>query len=263
MKKTLMVVLSLLIVFLNFGSIAEAMPTEKEPKPEFRLVAGEIEEGEITAELLKGFSSWKELYEKLVPIQYKGPNHYKSYEDWHLVNTIEGMERTMTVPVYHNMEYTSFSYGGIDLKKVSYDRIMNKVRELVKIHNKDVPEEWELVMDSRITNDEFLTIELKTKNVLFTPATQIGQRVKLKKGTKYWESAYGDGSGRYGILSKDTECNVTGYAYLDENRINIVESYVGNEKKDIFPWEYRLVHISTNKADLGWVWAEDCDVKDE
>lgn len=263
MKKTLMVVLSLLVVFLNFGTIAKAMPTEKEPKTEFRLSAEAVEEGDITAELLKGFSSWKELYDELVPMQYKGPKHYNSYEDWHLVNIMDGISRTMTVPVYHNMEYTSFNYGGLDLKEVSYDRFMNKVHDIIDVYNKDAAEERKLVMDTRVTNSQFLSVELKSQNTLFTPATQIGQRVKLKKGTKYWESAYGDGSGKYGILSEDIECNVTGYAYLDENRENIIESYVGDEKKDIFPWENRLVHISTDNTDLGWVWAEECDVQEE
>lgn len=96
---------------------------------------------------------------------------------------------------------------------------------------------------------------------VINPITSIGQLARVELGTVYWETSQNFGSGKYGIVSNnnayipdDLIVMVNGVAYLDDNNNILSSSYgITQEIEDIKIYKNRMLHISANGVDLGWV----------
>lgn len=278
MKKLFAIVLGMALMFSSFTARAEAISldtqtqsTESQISLTDSIETKEVEDGKLTLELLQQMSSWEELVNTAIPISDSSYKHIENKEDFYTVMLINGINHKLSLPVYHSAEYISHGLGGIKLKEIDYDRLMQKYQTIIDIYN--ASDELQLVWNPKILNENYMQVDITSTNVIAMkhPATKVGQQVVLKQGATYWESAWNDGSGKYGIatdtnryIPEDYIVTVNGFAYyLDESRTTIMESYykpydeLGEQESDIKPWKFRMVHICTETTDLGWVYAED------
>lgn len=227
-------------------------------------------EEKLTINLLKQMPSWDELVKTALPISNEGYGNIENLEDRYSVLFIRALNEPMVAPIYHNTKYIATMFGGIRLSTIDVGRLMEKFHTITSIYNGS--NELQIEIEPTILNDTYMQVNVMSTNTkdLNNPATYIGEKVTLKSGTKYWESSWNDGSGSYGIATDDNpqipddfEVFVNGVAYLDEDRITILTSnYVPyseleNQETQIKVWEHRMLHICTENADLGWVYAED------
>ena len=278
MKKLFAIALGMALMFSSFTARAETISLDiqtRSPEPRFSLTDSietkEVEDGKLTLELIQQMSSWEELVNTTLPISDISWNNIENKEDFYCVMLIESINKRMTVPVYHDEEYISCGLGGISLKKIDYTRLMQKYQEIIDIYN--ASNNLQVVWETKILNEDYMQVNIKSTNVIDIehPVTQVGQKAILKNRAIYWESAFNDGSGKYGVatdtnhyIPEDYIVTVNGFAYYsDENRTTISESYyapydeLGEKECDIKLWEFRMVHICTETTDLGWVYAED------
>lgn len=250
---------------------AEAKSETKETvRTKQEATKNEFKEEKLTNEFFSKISSWQELKKIALPIS-GGYENIENKEDYWCVILIESIDKTVTAPVYHDAEYVSAGLGGISLQEIDYDSLMNKYQKIIDIYN--TTHQLQLVWNSEILNENYMQVKVNSTNAIEMnhPVTQIGQKVVLKKGAIYWESAGNDGTGKHGIAT-DTNyyipdnyiVTVNGFAYYsDETRTTIKESYhksyneLGEQEYSIKPQEFRMVHICTETTDLGWVNAED------
>ncbi len=281
MKKLLAIVLSMLLMFsanarqdnirkdnetlhlkVEQGFMATDLQKHQEPK---------LEDGKISIEILTQIASWEELQNTVIPISEIDASRITNKEDWYCVLLIQGISETKTVTAYHNMEYVAMGLGSISIKEVDYDRLLTKFQRIIGIYNSD--HELKLSWTVQIVNEQLAKVEVNSINLteIDNPIEEIGQKVEIKQGTLYWESAYDNGSGQYGIatdsnpyIPRDFIVTVNAVAYYtDENRTTVGESvYVdwdelGNPKNEIKLWKFHMLHICTQDTDLGWVYPED------
>lgn len=278
MKKLFAIVLGTALMFSSFTARAEAIsPDAQTQSPESQvhltdsIETKEVEDGKLTLELLRQMSSWEELVNTAVSISDSSYKHTKNKEDFYTMMLINGINQKSSLRIYHGAEYISHGFGGIELKKIDYDRLMQKYQTIIDIYN--ACNDLQLVWNPKILNEDCMQVNVTSTNAIAMshPATKVGQQVVVKQGATYWESAWNDGSGKHGIatatnsyIPEDYIVTVNGFAYyLDESRTTIMESYykpcdeLAEQESDIKPWEIRLVHICTETTDLGWVYAED------
>lgn len=224
-----------------------------------------VEDGKLTLELLSQMSSWDELVKTAVPISGSYRN-IENKEDLYCVWLIEGINnKHLSVSVYHDEMYIAYCLGGIDLEEIDDQRMLSKFRTIIDIYNHF--NDLYLMWDYDILNERYLSIEVQSKNYIWmcNPVREIGQQVRVRRNTKYFESAWGDGSGKFGVTKfpNDIIFTVNGVAYLDENWECVLESYytpyseLGENEPEITTWERRMLHICTEDRDYGWAYAED------
>lgn len=177
------------------------------------------------------------------------------YVNW----LVEGIKDPRTIPTYHDTPYVSYCLAGISLEEVDYGWLMEKFQLVIDDYNS--LHDLQLKMTSEITNEVYLSIEVKSTNLeyLEKPVNRVGQLAHVELGTVYWESSQNFGSGKSSMVSTKNvyipdNCIVTvnGVAYLDYKG-NILYSSYGN-MQGIQIWEKRMFHICANGIDLGWVY---------
>lgn len=275
MKKLFAIVLGLIIIFSTFSVRAEVSAQNTENiSPETIVSSLQTEnsvktDGLVTLEFLRQISSWKELTDTVLPIGDEYQN-IENKEDFYVVLMIDAISETNTIPIYHNEEYIKTGVGGIRLKEIDSNRLMLKYRAIIDIYN--ASNKLQLIFEPIMLDGECMQVDVNSTNVFYLEhlATKLGQHVTLKPNTKYWESAWNDGSGKFGVatdtnmyIPEDGVVTVNGVAYFDETRTNVLESYyvpyneLGGHEINIKYYECRMIHICTETTDLGWVYAED------
>ncbi len=257
MKKTSAILIIMTFLLLSVNTQVEAANI---PQGEAVVTATEnqVQDGKITMEFLAQLSSWEELKNTVLPMA----ETYQNKEDFYCVMLIRSLDKPMVSPIYHDAEYIKIGFGGIKLNEIDYNRLMNKYQTIIDIYN--ASKEIQVGLETRIS-ESILQVYVSSDNVFYmenTP-TKIGQKVFLKPGTTYWESCYNDGSGRQGVVTDNDNSivRVNGVAYLDENW-TVVGSYykpyneLGETEVDINTSERRMLHICTEKSELGWIFAE-------
>ena len=276
MKKLFAIVLSLTLIFSTFGVRAKSVTFDDPPL--FHTASlntsaeidkqKELKDGKLTLEFLEKISSWKELVNTTLPISDNYDN-IENKEDYYSVMLIRSLTKTRRIYIYHDAKYVKATLGGINLKQIDYDRLMKKFQAIINIYN--ASNELQLVWESKILSENYMQVDVKSTNLIAFdyPAGIVGQQVVLKADSIYWESAWNDGSSRFGIATDDN-CYIpedhivtdNGVAYLDKNRANVIKSYykpyaeLGEDEIDINFWKFRMLHICTETTDLGWVYAE-------
>lgn len=249
MKKLFAIVFIMFFLLTSFNAQAEAADTN----PNL--------DGKITLEFLNQMSSWEELVNTALPIWENSYNNIENKEDFYCIMLIKSIDAPMMLPIYHNEEYIKVGFGGIKLKEIDEDRLFLKYQQIINIYN--VSNELQLVLESKILSENNMQFYVYSTNVIECEnlATEVGQLVKLKAGTNYWESCYNNGSGNHNVISEDCVVTVNGVAYMDENWTNVVESYYKPYdelvEQEIVISKRRMLHVCTESTDLGWVYAED------
>lgn len=278
MKKLFAIALVMDFMLSGITARAETVSPDTQPQssePQSSLTdfveTKEAEDGKITLELLQRITSWKELTNTAFSISDSNCNDTTNKEDFYCIMLITSINKRSTAPVYHDEEYISQSIGGIRLKEIDYNRLMQKYQKIIDIYN--TSNNLQLVWKTKLLNEEIIQVDIKSTNISDReqPVTQVGQKAILKNGAIYWESAQNDGSGKHEVatdtnhyIPEDYVVTVNGYAYYsDKSRTTISESYytpygeLGGKECDIKGSEFRMVHICTETTDLGWVYAED------
>ncbi len=274
MKKFASVVLSIVILMLssltvwaeNTGSNQwnlHQASYENENETEIQ----EVEDGELTLELLQRTNSWEELVNTTLPISDQGWKKIKNREDYYCVMLIESINKKMIAHIYHDQEYISVGLGGIKCKEIDCDRLLHKYKEIIRIYNES--NKLQLVWETKPLSFDCIQINIESTNVaeLERPATMIGQKVVVKEGTVYWQSADNDGTGNFGVITDD-DCvaTVNGVAYYTDKNCTKIEECIYStfnelgEKEDVYieTYKFRMLHICTKNSDLGWVYPESC-----
>jgi hypothetical protein len=232
----------------------------------------EVEDGKLTLELLEQIESWEELCNKVLPISDVDRANIDNKEDQCCVALIESINVRNKSHVYHDQEYISVGLVGIPMKGMNYNRLIQKYNEIIRIYNES--NDLYLVWESKPLSGNCFQINVESTNSIDmrNPATKVGQKVILKPGIKYWESAENDGSGKYDTVTKNNThiprggvVTVNGYAYYTDDSRNTIEelyyrsySEIGDKEAHIIePWRFRMLHICTPTTDLGWVYPED------
>lgn len=200
---------------------------------------------------------WEELVNK--------SQYITSEEDKYVSWLINGINKTQTIPIYHDTCYVKYGMGGIALEKVDYDRLMQKFQRVIDLYNHYHDEELQLEITPKILNELYMQVDVKSANLeyLENPVTCMGQLAHLELrssiGVVYWESSQNFGSGKHGLatinnayIPNDLVVTVNGVAYLDDYG-NIISSSYGTTQ-EIEIWKKRMIHISANGIDLGWVY---------
>ena len=200
---------------------------------------------------------WEELVNKSQSIT--------SEEDKYVSWLINGINKTQTIPIYHDTCYVNYGMGGIALEKVDYDRLMQKFQRVIDLYNHYHDEDLQLEITPKILNELYMQVDVKSANLeyLENPVTCMGQLAHLELrssiGVVYWESSQNFGSGKHGLatinnayIPNDLVVTVNGVAYLDDYG-NIISSSYGTTQ-EIEIWKKRMIHISANAIDLGWVY---------
>lgn len=228
-----------------------------------------IPDGKLTLDIIENWSgSWKEFVNYTVPLNLSYAN-IESVEDQYCVMLIKGINRKMVAPIYHDEEYVKLGLGGLRVQEVTLSRLLHKFRAIIELYNRT--NEFDLVWEPKMLSEKIMQVDIESTNVEWTehPALTIGQIVQVKKGAKYWESSWNDGSGKYGIVTDSNPyfaegrvIRVNGVAYLDENWTNVLSSYYcpyskldGNTTQ--IDLSRRMLHLCSGTTDLGWFYAED------
>lgn len=240
MKKIFALVTIVLAVILSsFTANAEVKSASKEAADDSTLTLEVIEE-----------LSWKELVDKA--------QYVSSEEDQYIKWLVINIGKRNMIPEYHNTEYIKCSVSGISTDGIESRRLTRKCEEVINLYNSS--HSLELILDISYKNSR-LNIKIKSKNLKYLehPVTQVGQSAKIELGALYWQSSQSFGSGKYGIVSKENRnipdnyiVTVDGVAYLDDNG-NILSAEFGNNSK-IELFNKRMLHISADGSDLGWVY---------
>lgn len=227
----------------------------------------EVEDGKLTLEVLQQMSTWKELVNMTLPISDNSRNNIENKEDFYCVMLIENINERSIATVYHDQEFISVGLGGIKRNEIDYERMMRKYKEIIRIYNES--NKLQLVWETKSLSFDCIQVNVESTNVaeLERPAIMIGQKVILKEGTVYWQSAYNDGTGEFGVWTdEDCVATVNGVAYYtDKTRTKIEECIYSTfdelgEKEDIYieTYKFRMLHICTKNSDLGWIYPESC-----
>lgn len=220
----------------------------------------------LSLEYLSKVSSWEDLTSTNLTVV----NSHSKPEDTYVKMFIRDISQKKKMPIYHDIEYVSECVAGIRLDEINYDQLMQKFQTVINLYNKS--NELQLTFEPHILNEILMEVNVSSTNIAFLKAspTRIGTLVLIRDGAKYWESSHNDGSGKYGVatsenhyIPKDFVVMINGFAYFDESKTNVVEHFYtpyneieGNGEK-IKLNEPRMLHICTEAADLGWVYAED------
>lgn len=269
MKKLLAIALGTVIMFSSLTARVCAISPDTLQAETIKVE--EAENGRLTMEFLEQMSSWEELVNTVLPISDIIRNDTENEEDIYCLMLIEGINKKLTAHIYHNEEYVSLGLGGINLEEIDYCRFLRKCQEIIDIYN--AYNDLELVWEPQILNEKYMQIDVKSTTAIdmSNPATQMGQKVVIKHDSIYWESAWHDGNGKYGIaadtngyIPENSIVTVNGVAYYsDESRADIVGIYykpydeLGEQGVDIVSWKIRMLHVCTETTDLGWVYPED------
>ena len=188
-----------------------------------------------------------------------------SEEDKYVSELSNGINKTQTMPAYHDTCYVRYIIGGIALEKVDYDRLMQKFQRVIDRYNQYHDEDLQLEITPKILNEHNMQVEVNSANLKYlgNPVTCMGQLAHLELrssiGVVYWESSQNFGSGKHGLatinnayIPNDLVVTVNGVAYLDDYG-NIISSFYGTTQR-IEIWKKRMIHISANGIDLGWVY---------
>lgn len=292
MKKLFAIVLGIALMLTSFTATAGAVEpaTKSSPMTLFpydspeqetlemirRITDAEVNneaipDGKLTLDVIENWSgSWEEFVNMTLPLEPINYAIIENVEDQYCVMLIRGINRKMSLPIYHDKEYVSLGLGGLRVKEVQLSRLLTKFHSIINLYN--ATNEFQLVWEPKMLSEEILQVDVNSTNVerVEHPAQFIGQKVQLRKGALYWESSWNDGSGKYGMatdgnsfIPEDYIVTVNGCSYLDENWTNVTESYytpynmLGTQGLSIQTSKRRLLHICTETADLGWVYAED------
>lgn len=243
MKNLFAIVLMLLAAPLStFGSTTTSATETLETHSQVMSSTATLEEdtSTLTVEFIKN-STWDRLLSQ--------DNFIKTEEDKYLNWLIEHIQKPLFTPVY-SQQYISFSIGGIRLEDIDTIRFCEKVHQVVALYNSSNSLQLK-------TNVEFyensLSIECKSSNLdyLENPVTATKKTAHVRADTVYWESSENFGSGKSGMISGGSLVTVNGVSYLDDNG-NILSSYY-DVPTEIDIWEKRMLHISLNGINLGWV----------
>lgn len=276
MKKKFAVVLCAIIIMISsFTAYAEDTEFSQwdPPKASYdNIETEEVEDGKLTLELLDQMDSWEELINTALPVSYIDRANIENKEDRCCVMLMECINVRNKAHVYHDQEYISVGLGGIRLEEIEYERMLKKYQKIIEIFNES--NDLHLVWEAKPLSGNCFQINVESTNSIEmrNPATKVGQKVILKPGIKYWESAANDGSGKYDTVTKKNTyiprggvVTVNGYAYYTDDSRNTIEelyyrsySEIGDKEAHIVePWRFRMLHICTPTTDLGWVYPED------
>lgn len=258
MKKLFAFTLVVFILLSNFTVRAETSSNENETAVALQEECNSLEDNStLTIEVISELF-WDELVDKSHSIT--------SEEDRCVSWLINAVDEPQTIPAYPDETYISYSQGGIPLNNIEYDRLMQKFYCVIELYNHY--HNLQLELTPKILNELYMQIDVKSTNLRYleNPVTQIGQlaHIDLRNGgsIRYWESSQNFGSGKSGMaslnnpyLSNDLIVTVNGVAYLDDDGNIISSSYGGSDEINF--WEKRMLHISANGIDLGWVYPTD------
>lgn len=183
-------------------------------------------------------------------------NTNKKLEDTYVNYLSEGINKTQVIHAYHDIRYVQYSLGGIQLKKIDYNRLLNKFQKVIDSYNYYHSLKLEFI--PRILNEHYMQIDVQSTNVkiLNKPVVFIGQQAHIEsinssvEGIFCWEYSENYGSGKYKIIN-DTNVTVDGVAYLDDAGEVISSSY--EYQQLILVGKKRMLHISTDEVE-GWVY---------
>lgn len=271
MKKIFAMLLSAVLLASLAIPVAADTPTNEAKS------TSEDTDAKITLELIRGMSSWDELVKTIV--------HTLIPKDGKIglgdVNNDDDICWTLATGI--NMAFDKVSNGILTEIDDSYlfprewiideSSLIEKLQAIVEVFNQS--NNIYLACDYEINTDNnvliFRTLSINAIEMDF-PAGYVGEKVAVKNGTTYWESPIYDGVRKYGIASPKENPNipknyvvyVNGYVYYKtEARDDILESYyvpyedLGSQNKEFTPDVPCMIHICTEKADLGWVWPGD------
>lgn len=261
MKKLFAFTLTLSILLSSFTVRAEDTTLNTENVPTESETSVNVQETEIvednstlTIDVIEELF-WEELVNKSQSIT--------SEEDKYVSWLINGIDNTQTIPAYHDTCYVKYGIGGIALEKVDYDRLMQKFQRVIDLYN--YYHDLQLEITPKILNELYMQVDVNSTNLeyLENPVTCVGQLAHLELrssiGVVYWESSQNFGSGKHGMatinnayIPNDLVVTVNGVAYLDDYG-NIISSSYGTTQ-EIEIWKKRMIHISANGIDLGWVY---------
>lgn len=184
--------------------------------------------------------------------------------DQYTRDMIIGISSKTRATLYHNLEFVSIKiavdHAAIDSMEWDY-----RFRWIIQIYNKSRNED--LLWRAKGLENGNMQYIFESANCcrLQCPATKLGQKVKIISGSKYYESAWNDGTGKSGIatnsnpfIPKDFEVTVNGVAYYDSIERNHVTNVVFDDEKatQIDLTRPRMVHVRTENGDLGWFYPE-------
>ena len=219
------------------------------------------EDGLITIEYIKSLS-WEEIsnnYEKL----------FNNGDDLYLRNIVKYIGRE---EFDFRKENLVSHNGQVYLKNTDYKTMCEKIQIIVDAYN--ISNEIQIAVYTRLYDDEpgHMEINILSSNC---PATYVGEEVEIKWGAIFYESSKGFGSGEWNttftidckghgfatpsFIPEDYIVLINGVSYLDEDG-NIISSYyksydeikANNIKIPIDTSKAYMLHICTNKRDLGW-----------
>lgn len=180
---------------------------------------------------------------------------------------IIGISQKKTAPLYHRIHFVSAKVS-VNHKLIDSLDWDYRFRAIIQLYNRSKNEDlrWRgKQLEDGTFQYCFDSVEYCQ---LQSQASEIGQTVRIIPGTKYFESAWFDGSGKTGIVTEsnpyipeDFSVIVNGVAYLDTNRNYVTEviydvsgNLSGTPIKIGLP---RLVHVCTKDGtNLGWVYPE-------
>ena len=220
----------------------------------------ETPDGTLTIENIKQ-STWEELLKKIQNIT--------SFEDKYVQCLVEALKEPQTIPIYHDTEYESYCMAGLRLDDIDTNRMIQKCQAVVDLYNASHSLQLEMTYKFYPTSMSF---DIKSTNLkdIENPVMEIGQFAVVKEGTVYWETSQDFGSGKHNTVTpsniyvpQDRIVTVNAVSYLSEDG-NINSSFYRtfdqlqqqNPNVQIEIWQKRMVHICTDKTDLGWVYPE-------
>ena len=208
--------------------------------------------GFLTVEVIEN-SFWEELTVK--------SNTIVSDEDMYISWVINSINNPSSVPCYPGDPYISFTITDIPINRINPERLICKLDRVIALSNYYHPE-LQVTMCPKILNAFEMQIDIDSTNVAFmnSPVTYVGQSAYIRPDSLYWEKSETFGAGKFGRIIPENpyipdECivQVTGVSYLDDNG-NVISS---SNKNEINIWSKRMIHVSVNGTDLGWVYPTD------
>ncbi len=264
MKKTLFAIVLTACVLSSFNARALATAHEPmSPEPQTSMLnSTKLEDTAdgITLESLQAMTSWEDLVTTVLPItDITGKDNKEDYYIGKLVKSCNSLHQKMTA--FHDLPFVSLSIGGIKLQDINRVEFLQKFDAVLTVYNSTY-NSLQLVTKPHILNDVYMQVDVQSTNLQIT---HISQKVVLRTGATYWESAYNYGSGKSytatdenSYIPDDYVVFVNGYYSPNECDTTYYTPYYSiTEDESISENEIEpssvMVHICTKDVDLGWV----------
>lgn len=256
MKKLFYLVLVICILMLNLSTPAEAYYYTTETTTE--TTQETVIEDKLSIRTLFDYESYDDLL--AYASQLKADE--LSLIDRYTRDMIIGISHKMRAPLYHGIRFVSVTIP-VEYHAINMQDWDDRFKWIITIYNRTRGED--LRWGSKNLDNDIVQYNFKSEEYcrLQCQALAIGQKVRIIPGSKYYESAWYDGSGKYGFatsknpfIPEDMEVTVNGVAYYDSIQRSYVISVEEALDSGIDLTRPRMLHVATEDGDLGWFYPE-------